>query len=171
MCAVLSDLDAGFDRRLGEKIQLSTQIGNLRIPPIRSLLLRKLTDMQGRGVEYRLEILYPVEDVSINVWDFVRCLGILVDNAIEAALGAEQPWVEIILLVQDGRLFLRVSNPYTHTIDPGRIWDNGWSTKGPGRGLGLSSYQRLVGNYPNASTCTNWEGGVFVQELTVEGRP
>ena len=171
VCAALSDLDAGFDRRLGEKIQLSTQIGNLRIPPIRSLLLRKLTDMQGKGVEYRLEILYPVEDVSINVWDFVRCLGILVDNAIEAALGAGQPWVEIILLVQDGRLFLRVSNPYTHTIDPGRIWDNGWSTKGPGRGLGLSSYQRLVGNYPNASTCTSWAGGVFVQELTVEGRP
>lgn len=169
--ATLSDLDAGFDRRLGEKIQISTQIGNLRIPQVRSLFLRKLTDMQGKGVAYRLEVLYPVEAVNIDVWDFVRCLGILADNAIEAALGTGQPWVEIILLVQDRRVFLRVSNPYANAIDPGKIWDAGWSTKGPGRGLGLSSYQRIVGNYPNASACTSWEDGVFVQELTLEGRP
>ena len=153
-----------------EKIRLSAQIGNLRVPQVRSLLLNKLTDMQKKGVEYRLEVLYLVENVYINVWDFVRCLGVLVDNAIEAALGTEQPWVEIILLSQGKQLSLRVSNPYTNTIDPGKMWDEGWSTKGTGRGLGLSGYQRIVENYPNASTCTSWENGVFVQELTVEDR-
>lgn len=173
LCALrstLSELEADFDQRLGEKIQLSTQIGNLRIPQVRSLLLSKLTDMQKKGVEYRLEALYPVEAVNIKIWDFVRCLGVLVDNAIEAALGAERPWVEIILLVQDSRMFLRVTNPYTNIIEPEKIWDDGWSTKGAGRGLGLSGYQRVLENYPNASTCTSWENGVFVQELTVEDR-
>lgn len=173
LCALrstLSELEADFDQRLGEKIQLSLQIGNLRIPQVRSLLLSKLTDMQKKGVEYRLEVLYPVEAVNINVWDFVRCLGVLVDNAIEAALGAERPWVEIILLVQGSRVFLRVTNPYTNIIEPEKIWDDGWSTKGAGRGLGLSGYQRVLENYPNASTCTSWENGVFVQELTVEDR-
>lgn len=169
--SALSELDAGFDRHLGGKIQLSAQIGNLRIPQVRSLLLSKLTDMQGKGVAYRLEVLYPVEDVSLNAWDFVRCLGLLVDNAIEAALDTPQPWVEIILLAQGRRVFLRVSNPYANPIDPGKLWDTGWSTKGAGRGLGLPSYQRILENYPNASTGTSWEGGVFVQELTVEGRP
>lgn len=169
--SALSELDADFDRHLGEKIQLSVQIGNLRIPQVRSLLLSKLADMRKKGVECRLEVLYPVETVSINPWDFVRCLGVLVDNAMEAALGAEQPWVEIILLVQDRRVFLRVSNPYTNIIDPGKIWDDGWSTKGAGRGLGLSGYRRIVENYPNACACTSWENGVFVQELTVEDRP
>ncbi len=169
--AVLSELESDFDQRLGEKIRLSVQIGNLRIPQVRSLLLSKLADMQKKGMEYRLEVLYPVETVNINVWDFVRCLGILVDNAMEAALGAEPSWVEIILLASDGRVFLRVSNPYRNLIDPGKIWDEGWSTKGAGRGLGLSGYQRILKNYPNASACTAWENGVFVQELTVEDGP
>ena len=31
--AALSELDTGFDRRIGEKIQASTQIGNVRVPP------------------------------------------------------------------------------------------------------------------------------------------
>ena len=104
------------------------------------------------------------------MWDFVRCLGILIDNAVEAALDTEQPWVEILLLAQDRRVFLRVSNPYTNQIEAGSMWNDGWSTKGAGRGLGLPSYQRILEGYPNTSSCTSWEDGVFVQGLTVEGR-
>lgn len=168
--STLSQLDADFDRHLGEKIQLSAQIGNLRIPQVRSLLLSKLAALRKNSVECYLEVLYPVEAVNMNTWDFVRCLGILVDNAAEAALETGRPWVEIILLAQSGRLYLRVSNPYANGVDPGKIWDEGWSTKGAGRGLGLSGYRSILENYPNASPCTSWENGVFVQELTVEGR-
>ncbi len=167
----LARLDAGFDQRLGKKIQASAQIGNLQIPEVRSLLLSKLAVMGEKGVACRLEALYPVTEVDMDVWDFVRCLGILTDNAMEAALETEQPWVEIVLLAQDGRLFLRVSNPYGNTIEPEKMWREGWSTKGADRGVGLSGYRRMVENYPGASTCTSWENGVFVQELTVEGRP
>ena len=166
----LSELDAGFDLRLGRKIQASTQIGNLQIPEVRSLLLSKLTVMREKGVECRLEVLYPIAAVDMDVWDFLRCLGILIDNAAEAALGAEQPWVEIVLLAQDGQVCLRVSNSYANTIEPGKMWNDGWSTKGPGRGLGLPSYQHILERYSNTSPCTSWENGVFVQELTVEGR-
>ena len=164
----LSELDAGFDLRLGRRIQASTQIGNVQIPEVRSLLLSKLTAMQEKGIECRLEVLYPVVTVGMNVWDYVRCLGILTDNAMEAAQDVEQPWTEIVLLAQDRQLFLHISNPYANDIEPGKMWDNGWSTKGAGRGLGLAGYQHILENYPNVSPRTVWENGVFVQELTVE---
>lgn len=167
----LSQLDAGFDLRIGRSIQASTQIGNLQIPELRSLLLSKLAAMGEKGVECHLEVLYPVAAVGMDLWDFVRCLGILIDNAMEAALEAERPWAEIVLLAQDGRVFARVSNTYGNIIAPGNMWDEGWSTKGAGRGLGLSSYQRILESYPNASPSTHWKNGVFVQELTVEDRP
>ena len=168
--ASLAALDAGFDRRIGEKIRASTQIGNLRVPQVRSLLLSKLAAMGERGIDCRLEVLYPVKRVSMDVWDFVRCLGILLDNAAEAALETETPWVEILLLARGERLSLRVSNPYAGTIDPDRIWTEGFSTKGEGRGLGLAGCQRILAGYPGASCSTSWAGGVFVQELIVEGR-
>lgn len=169
-CA-LSELDAGFDRRIGEKIRASTQIGNLRVPQVRSLLLSKLAAMGGQGIDCRLEVLYPVESVGMDVWDFVRCLGVLLDNAAQAALETETPWVEVVLLAQKDTLSLRVSNPYAGTIDPDKIWAEGFSTKGEGRGLGLPSYQRILAEYPNTAASTSWAGGVFVQELTVEGTP
>ena len=168
--AALSELDAGFDRRIGEKIQASVQIGNLRVPQVRSLLLSKLAAMGERGIDCRLEVLYPVEQVYMDVWDFVRCLGVLMDNAAEAALETEAPWVEVVLLAQEKELSLRVSNPYAGTIDPDKLWAEGGSTKGAGRGLGLSGYQRILAEYPNAVSSTSWAEGVFVQELSMGGR-
>lgn len=162
----LAELDADFDQRLGRKIQTSAQIGNLQIPEVRSLLLSKLTAMHKNGVECRLEVLYPVVSVNMNVWVFVRCLGILTDNAAEAALETERPWVEIVLLAQNGRVFFRVSNPYINIIEPEKMWNNGWSTKGPGRGLGLPGYQRILDGSTNTSSFTSWENGIFVQELS-----
>lgn len=166
----LVELEDGFDRRLGTKIQASAQLGNLQLPEARSLLLSKLAAMREKGVQCRLEVLYPVTAVDMDVWDFVRCLGVLTDNAMEAALDTEHPWVEIVLLAQAGRMSLRVSNPYANAVEPEKMWCEGWSTKGAGRGLGLCGYQRILQDYPNASTFTSWEGGVFVQELTVEDR-
>ena len=169
--AALSQLDAGFDRRIGEQIRSSTQIGNVRVPQVRSLLLSKLSSMGARGIDCRLEVLYPVERVGMDPWDLVRCLGVLLDNAAEAALETPAPWVELVLLSQGGALSLRLSNPYAGTIDPDKIWAEGRSTKGAGRGLGLSGCQRILAGYPNASSSTSWAGGVFVQELLVEDRP
>lgn len=168
--AALSELDAGFDQRIGEKIRASTQLGNLRVPQVRSLLLSKLAAMGQKGIGCRLEVLYPVEEVGMDVWDFTRCLGILLGNAAEAAADTETPWVEVVLLAQGHGLSLRVSNPYAGTVDPDKLWTEGFSTKGKGRGLGLASYQRILAGYANAASSTSWAGGVFVQELTVEGK-
>ena len=169
--AALSELDADFDRRIGEKIRASTQLGNVRVPQVRSLLLSKLAAMGERGIDFRLEVLYPVEAAGMDAWDLTRCLGILLDNAAEAAAETKTPWVEVVLLTQGDRLSLRVSNPYAGTVDPDKIWAEGFSTKGEGRGLGLPSYQRILLGYANAACSTGWAEGVFVQELTVEGRP
>ena len=117
-----------------------------------------------------MEVLYPVKKVGIDVWDFVRCLGILLDNAAEGALETEAPWVEVLLLAREEELSLRVSNPYTGTIEPDKIWEESFSTKGAGRGLGLPNYQRILSEYPNTASSTSWAGGVFVQELTIGGQ-
>ncbi len=166
----LEKLEAGFDRRLGKRIQESIQIGNLRIPQVRSLLLAKLVDMEEKKVECRLEVLYPVEAVNMDPWDFVRCVGILVDNAVEAALETEKPWVEIVLLQQGKDLALRVSNSWTGQADPGKIWNEGYSTKGKGRGMGLYGFRRILREYPNALASASWTETYFVQELTVPGK-
>ena len=166
----LQDLENGFEKRLGEKIRISAHIGNLRIPQIRSLLLGKLTHMAEQDIECRMEVLYPVEQVYMDIWDLVRCMGILLDNAIEASLATEAPWIDLMLLQEEHTFTLRISNPLAGTVDPARIWEEGWSTKGDNRGLGLFSYRKILQKYPDASWSTSWKDGVFVQELITGGQ-
>lgn len=161
------ELETGFEKRLGEKIRAASQIGNLRIPQIRGLLLHKIAQMAEQHIPCHLEVLYPVEHADMDTWDLIRCLGILTDNATEAALETAQPWVEILFLQEGPVLTLRISNPWTGNEDPEYFWRAGWSTRGSGRGMGLFSYQKILKRYPGASSSTRWGGGIFTQELTI----
>mgnify|MGYP002509556716 CR=1 FL=1 len=163
----LKELETGFEKRLGEKIHLASQIGNLCIPQVRGMLLGKLSQMAEKNIPCRLEVLYPVTHAAMDTWDLVRCLGILTDNAMEAAQETENPWVEILLLQEDASLSLRISNPWLETSNPEYFWKEGWSTRGRGRGMGLLSYQKILKKYPGASSAARWSGKIFTQELTI----
>ena len=54
----------------------------------------------------------------MDVWDMTRCLGILLDNAVEAAAETETPWVEIVLLAQGDGLSLRARAVRSCSISP-----------------------------------------------------
>ena len=112
-----------------------------------------------------------MESVEMDVWDLVRCLGILADNAEEAALETERPWVEIIVLAQGGGAYFRIANSWNGKGEPDKFWEEGYSSKGPGRGTGLDSYRNILKKYPQTVSSASWGGGVFVQELTIGGRP
>lgn len=163
----LEKLEIDFDQKIGEKIHMTVQVGNIRIPEIKSLVLTKLTKMNQDGIACRLEALYPVESVGMDIWDFNRCLGILLDNAMEAAKLNENPCIELQLLHCGGYLTVRVTNPWEQEVDVSGIWTEGYSTKGASRGMGLSIYRKILSRYPDAVPVTSCENHLFVQEFTI----
>lgn len=48
-----------------------------------------------------------------------------------------------------------------------KIWDEGYSTKGKNRGLGLTSYQQILSKYQNVTKQTTLENGYFTQMLWI----
>ena len=44
---------------------------------------------------------------------------------------------------------IRVKNTLYHEIDLSKIWESGYSTKGKERGIGLTSYKRILDGYDN----------------------
>ena len=60
-----------------------------------------------------------------------------------------------------------VRNPVRDQVPLSRIWKEGYSTKGSGRGMGLTSLRRIVESYDHVSSRTYQEDGFFVQELRI----
>ncbi|MFD9031861.1 ATP-binding protein [Streptomyces sp. NPDC059567] len=113
-------------------------------PVLAALLLGKAAQANESGVELVLTEDSRIDDgllpPALPSRDLVTILGNLIDNAVEAASGTPQGRVTVTARTHDGELLLRVSDtgPGIDTGDPDAVFDRGWSTRGPGRGLGLA---------------------------------
>lgn len=164
--AGLSDLFLDFDTHIAEKMKLSTQLSNIGIIETKSLLMNKLTLISSRKLPVTFEVLYPFDHVNMPLIDFNRCLGILLDNAIEE-VSAHGGDLSIILLKEEKDLLVMIENSISHDVDIDALYEDGYSTKGKSRGIGLSSYRAIIEKYDHVYGSTLCRNGRFLQELRI----
>ena len=156
-----------FDEKLGSEIAQMDGLNNVGLYPLRSLLTTKLAKMRQENVRAVLEVLHPVhEEQSMDVNDLLRCVGILLDNAVEAAAG-QDGLVRIVLLQEEKELYLAIANNYDAAPNLSALTRKGYTTKGKGHGTGLSSYRKIVSRYKGCATRTYLKDDMFVQELHI----
>lgn len=71
-----------------------------------------------------------------------ECLGIALDNAVEASEETEQPIIIMDLYEDQDNLYLKIGNNYRNSIDLDSIGNKYYSTKNRGSGLGLFSIKQ-----------------------------
>jgi len=134
---------------------------------LKGLLLVKLVEAKKADVTIDLEVLYEVEKIAIDTSDLMRIMGILFDNAIEEAQTTATKNVSVVILQEDDKTTIMVKNDICTSVDMSNIWKSGYSTKGTNRGLGLSSYQKILNNYDNVFCETRIEDKQFIQILVI----
>ncbi|MEU6984973.1 sensor histidine kinase [Streptomyces sp. NPDC046324] len=140
-------------------------------PVLAALLLGKAAQANERGVELVLTEDSRIDDgllpPEIPSRDLVTILGNLIDNAVDATSGTPHARVTVTARTRDGELLLRVSDtgPGIAEADRETAFDRGWSTHGPGRGLGLALVRQAATRASGTVTLTDTaEGGA---EFTV----
>lgn len=166
----IQEMTDDFDRQVGDQVQLMNQLANVHMVEAKGLLLEKLIGMQQKRIRVSLEVLRPVYQVPMRSTDLLRCLGILIDNAIEAVQGREEGEVCLMISSQEDCITFRIKNTLYEAIDFGKLETAGYSTKGKDRGVGLSSYRKILENYDFVFPFTAVQEGYFVQELKIQQR-
>lgn len=146
------------------------QLGNMKIPEIKSILYLKIIEAEKRNIKVCLEIKWQIEHIAMNAVDLSRIIGIFLDNSIEAL--SENPDTEkcinIACIKSDDRTTIIVSNPVSESdINLCSIQKPGISSKGSSHGLGLYNVQKILGTYSNAVLMTQCDGTCFTQTLDV----
>ncbi|WP_037958569.1 sensor histidine kinase [Streptomyces sp. PRh5] len=142
-------------------------------PVLAALLLGKAAQASERGVELVLAPDSRIDDgvlpPGLPARDLVTILGNLIDNATDAAaegIGNESAprsaRVTVTARADAGELTLRVSDTGAG-LDPAaaeEVFRRGWSTKSPGRGLGLALVQQATRrNAGTVEVTTSPDGG------------
>lgn len=156
-----------FDERLGAEIRQVESVANIQIHPLRSLLTAKIAVMQNKGIKFRLEVLKRITENGMRTEDLMRCVGILLDNAIEEAEKTSERLVNMVVLQEQHELYLAVANSYAEKPDLARIQQGGYSTKGKNRGTGIKSLKKIISLYPSCSTRMIVKDNLFRQELHI----
>lgn len=156
-----------FDEHIGKKMNITNQLANIQIPEVKSLLMKKMTEMQKSNISVKLEVLYPFSKINMPVFDFIRCLGILIDNAMEEVKENNGKIHLVFLAATNGQLTMTISNTIRREIDCEKIFQEGYSTKGNNRGMGLSILQEIMHQNENMTMETRVENNEFIQEITI----
>lgn len=118
-------------------------------PVIMGFLYGKFSeaDKQGIEIEYSVKILSG--DREIPLFILIEIIGILWDNAVEAAVDLANPQVELEIVEDEHSLRIEVANPVINVshAEIMRFFDNGYSSKEGHMGLGLGKLQKYSRQY------------------------
>lgn len=141
---------------------------NIRLPEIKGLVSSKIIHAQELGIEVGIDIVEPINNIKMDIIDFTRCLGIIMDNAVEAALESEDKLLNIAFVNKDNSMIVVVENSFPSKLPPiHEMFKYGFSTKGNNRGIGLSNLREITNRYKNISLETIVKEDKFIQNLCI----
>lgn len=139
-------------------------------PAIYSVLANKYYKADNLGITISLECFIDFKKLHMEIYEFTRILGILMDNAIEASQECDEKQIHVIIREEPrrNRQLLIVENTYKNKdVDIEKIYEKGYSTKEHNTGLGLWEVNKIISRRKNLSRFTSKTNKFFKQQIEI----
>ncbi|MDO5411490.1 MAG: GHKL domain-containing protein [Lachnospiraceae bacterium] len=143
------------------------ELANIGIVELKSLVSSKLMYAHEMGAQIEVEVPCSVESISMERIDLIRIMGIFLDNAIEAALETEKPWIGFMMYQKGSDTSVIVSNTFSVKEGCRAYMDTSVSSKGAHRGVGLKNVSEILSHYPVVICEKEIREGHFIQNLEI----
>ena len=154
-----------------ESYSIFDSLHRMKRREVKSILAAKLIFAQSLNGNIRttFEANEDIYEFPLDSVVLVRILGILLDNAIEALSELPAGRLFVSCLKWESGITFIVENTCRPDMPPlSQLWSTGFSTKGAGRGQGLSILSELIDAHSNVSLETSIEDASFRQALLIE---
>lgn len=139
-------------------------------PGIYNLLTTKYSDAEEKGIKVNLTFLLDLNELHMKIYEFARILGILLDNAIDAASECDEKILNIVFRneAKNNRNIILIENTYKDKdVDLNQIFNKGISGKENHTGLGLWEIRQILKKNNNVNLYTNKNEKYFTQQLEI----
>lgn len=157
-----------FDEILGEmeEVSLLTLVEN---PLLSGFLVRKIREAEAKGIAVAWKCIWKSQELKIPEYKLVEMMGILFDNAVEETVKLEKDRImQISLDKEDTQFVFFIVNTYDGELLSAEIFEDGHSSKGKGRGLGLAKLRRMTEEAGGGIYMEHgWKGGHRTVKLEV----
>lgn len=143
-------------------------------PAIYNVMATKYHKADEIGVQINLGIFMDLNDIEkhMKIYEFTRILGILMDNAIEAAAECEEKVIHVSFRKEENRnrLLMVIENTYKNKeINIDKIFEKDFSTKSKktNSGLGLWEVRQILKKNNNLNLFTAKNDEYFIQQFEI----
>ena len=168
----------GLKKYYKQLLQDCNQVSNLgslnpevvNSPAVFSVLANKYYKSDSLGIKINLESFIDFNTLHMEIYEFTRILGILMDNAIEASSECKNKLINVIIRndPRQNRQLLVVENTYKDkNVDTDKIYQKGYSTKKNNTGLGLWEVDRIIKKHKNLARFTTKSDEFFKQQIEI----
>lgn len=137
-------------------------------PGIYNLLTTKYGEAEEKGIKVNLTVLLDLNNLHMKIYEFARILGILLDNAIEAASECDEKVLNIVFRndSKNNRNIILIENTYKDKdVNIDEIFNKGVSGKANHTGLGLWEIRQILKKNNNVNLHTTKNDNYFSQQL------
>lgn len=134
---------------------------------VAGLLASKMLMAEKSKISFKLTINGELTKVNMQLMELCEVLGILLDNAVEAAAASEGKYVRVVIDTAESGAFFHIENTIDKKPNISQLFEKGYTTKKDGSGIGLYIAETLLQKYPFSSLNTFADDERFIQELNV----
>ena len=143
-------------------------------PAVYSILTEKYHEADSFSINMNIEAFLNMQNINIKTYELTRIIGILLDNAIDAAKKCEEKRINVIIR-QDNKanrqLFI-IENTYINKdVDTDKIFEKGFTSKTKedktSHGLGLWEVRKILKRNNNLNLFTTKTDKLFKQQLEI----
>lgn len=137
---------------------------------IYNLLTAKYQKAKNSKVEIELDFFFDFNTLHMPIYDFSRMLGILIDNAIEAASETDKKLVKIMFRDSPNNRtqIIKIENSYNNkNVDKNKIFEKGVTGKENHSGMGLWEVKQIIKRNNNINLITEPNEKYFKQSLEI----
>ena len=139
---------------------------------IYNLLNQKYQIANEKNIKINLSFMLDLNSLHMQIYEFARILGILLDNAIDASSGSDEKIINLTFKndYKSSRQIVIIENSYSDkNIDIKKIFEKGVSFKENHTGLGLWNIQQILKKHNNINLFTYKDDKFFSQQLEIYG--
>ena len=136
------------------------------------MLATKYYEADKENIQINLNVFLDLNEIEarMKIYDFTRILGILLDNAIEAAKLCDKKVINVTFRKQisNDMIVVIIQNTYTNKeVDTEEIYQKGISSKENHSGLGLWKIRQILMRNNNLNLFTTKNDEYFTQQFEI----